>query len=129
MKIGCDIVKVKDIVKANKDGRLQQRILAGAELAELNSKSEQKAKGHKFAEREYSLAGRFAAKEATLKALGLGLGGLPLNEICVLHKSSGAPYISIENSQAKKLNISAEKLEISISHSGDYAMAVVVYND
>ena len=128
MEIGCDIVKVKDIKRLNKNGRLQERILSSAELDELLSKCNKRVKGHKYTEREYSLAGKFAAKEATLKALGFGLGKLPLNAINALHKPSGAPYISIDNATAKKLDINANCIKISISHTGDYAMAVAVYN-
>ena len=63
--------------------------------------------------REY-LGGRFAAKEAYLKANGLGLGGMRFNEIEVLNSKSGAPYLN------------DPKAKISISHEKDYVIAFVV---
>ena len=39
-------------------------------------------------------AGRFAAKEAALKALGLGLGGMAMYDIEVVRAESGSPSIS-----------------------------------
>ncbi len=63
--------------------------------------------------REY-LGGRFAAKEAYLKANGLGLGGMRFNEIEVLNSESGAPYLN------------DPKAKISISHEKDYVIAFVV---
>lgn len=91
-------------------------------------------------EREYCLskkapylhfAGRFAAKEAGLKALGIGMSGTgidnTLKEIEVLHSSSGKPVLSfsgwIEKISRKK-HIS--QMTVSISHSEHYAVATVI---
>lgn len=91
-------------------------------------------------EREYCLskkepyihfAGRFAAKEACIKALGIGLSGAGIDhsfqEIEVTSHSSGKPLISINGWAAKvaaKRGIS--QLTVSISHSSDYAVATVI---
>ena len=63
--------------------------------------------------REY-LGGRFAAKEAYLKANGLGLGGMRFREIEVLNDQSGAPYLNDPHAK------------ISISNEKDYVVAFVV---
>jgi holo-[acyl-carrier protein] synthase len=77
------------------------------------------------------LAGRFAAKEACLKALGTGLapgnGGRALQDIEIINQPSGRPELSLKGWAAR---IGKKKLitrkTVSISHSGDYAVAFVV---
>jgi holo-[acyl-carrier protein] synthase len=69
---------------------------------------------------------RFAAKEATLKALGVGLGKCRLAEIEVTKKPSGAPGISLHGAAAllaEKAGI--EDLELSMTHGHLVAVAVV----
>jgi len=92
------------------------------------------------AEREYCLArrdpyphfaGRFAAKEACLKALGTGLFGSgidgALGEIEVISEKSGKPKLQLTGwtagiSRRKKIS----QFSVSISHSADYAVASVI---
>lgn len=76
-------------------------------------------------------AGRFAAKEAGLKALGIGMTGTGINhtlrEIEVLNSASGRPELFFHGWAGK---ISAKRkisqATVSISHSGDYAVAAVI---
>ena len=76
-------------------------------------------------------AGRFAAKEASLKALGIGMSGTgidnTLKEIEVLPAKSGKPVLTFSGWAAK---ISSKKrinqLTVSISHSENYAVATVI---
>jgi holo-[acyl-carrier protein] synthase len=75
------------------------------------------------------LAGRFAAKEACLKALGRGLrgaGGM-LREIEVAREPSGRPSLRLSGRAGKlagRLGVSG--LSVSISHTGDLAVSTVV---
>ena len=76
-------------------------------------------------------AGRFAAKEACLKALGTGLSGTgidgALGEIEVIPGKSGKPEILVAGWTAaiiRRKRIS--QLTVSISHSGEYAVASVI---
>jgi holo-[acyl-carrier protein] synthase len=77
------------------------------------------------------LAGRFAAKESYLKALGTGFGGSGIphmfQEIEVVPEASGRPRISVSGWAAK---ISKRKkirqCSVSISHASDYAVATVL---
>ena len=64
-------------------------------------------------QREY-LGGRFAGKEAYLKANGLGIGGIGFKDIEILNHDSGQPYLNDPNAL------------ISISHEKDYVIAFVV---
>ena len=92
------------------------------------------------AEREYCfsrpapyihLAGRFAAKEACLKALGTGLSGSgidgALREIEVTSERSGRPVLSVSG-WTEKIGRRRKVCQytVSISHSGDFAIASVI---
>ena len=76
-------------------------------------------------------AGRFAAKEASLKALGIGMSGSgidnALREIEVQNSSSGRPLLLLSGWTKK---VSSRKgitqLTVSISHTGNYAVATVI---
>ena len=77
--------------------------------------------------RSPNLAGRFAAKEATMKALKTGARGVSWKDIEVISTSNGAPSIKLYNralARAESLGVSS--LSISFSHSRDYAVASVI---
>jgi holo-[acyl-carrier protein] synthase len=76
-------------------------------------------------------AGRFAVKEASLKALGIGMSGSGIDqafqEIETTPGPSGRPVLSFTGwvekiSRRKKIR----QLTVSISHSADYAVASVI---
>lgn len=76
-------------------------------------------------------AGRFAAKESYLKALGTGLSGEGidgrLREIEVLPSASGKPEIAVSGWVARlTLARKIRQCSLSISHDEDYAVAAVV---
>ncbi|PHM17601.1 MAG: holo-ACP synthase [Sulfuricurvum sp. PD_MW2] len=69
-------------------------------------------------------AGFWAAKEACAKALGCGIGSeCGFHDIILSKTSKGAPLITLSESAMKRFNISS--LSVSITHDGDYAVAVV----
>jgi holo-[acyl-carrier protein] synthase len=76
-------------------------------------------------------AGRFAAKEAGLKALGLGMSGTgidsTLQEIEISSHSSGRPEL-IMSGWAQKISRKKHitQFTVSISHSENYAVATVI---
>jgi len=74
------------------------------------------------------LAGRFCVKEAVLKSLGLGMGmGVKLKDIIVCLDKSGKPYINAGDSLKKFMNkVPDSRILISISHSGEYVVAVAL---
>ena len=73
-----------------------------------------------------TLAGRFAAKEAVIKALG-GEPGIEWHGIEVGKESSGKPVIWLHGETANlALRAGVRKLHVSISHDGDVAIAFVV---
>lgn len=74
------------------------------------------------------IAGRFAAKEALVKAMGTGfVEGMSLADIEIIRLPNGAPAIQLHDSVAeiaKKLGI--KDWHVSISHTKDYATAIVI---
>jgi holo-[acyl-carrier protein] synthase len=86
---------------------------------------------HSMKESCRHFAGRFAAKESYLKALGTGLSGSGidhvLREIEVVPKASGKPQISVSGwarKITKKKKIS--QCSVSISHTANHAVATVI---
>jgi len=72
------------------------------------------------------VAGRFAAKEAAMKALGLGWRGIAFREIEVGRDGRGKPRLAfhgraLERAQALEVRLT----EVSITHGRDVAAAVV----
>lgn len=104
MPVGIDIVKIERIVLTDK---FLNRVLSEDELAIYAKKPNKK---------EF-VAGRFAAKEAFLKANSVGLGAIPLKEINVVYAPSGAPIIKYNG------NVYSD---VSISHEKEYAIAIVI---
>ena len=73
-----------------------------------------------------ALAVRFAAKEAVMKALGVGLGAFSFQEVEVLKRDSGAPELRVTGGAAalaERQGVS--QWHVSISHSVATAGAVV----
>lgn len=70
------------------------------------------------------LAARFAAKEAALKALGLG--GLRLHEVEVEGGADSPPTLRLSGSAAQTAAERGVDLDLSLTHSRDLAAAVVV---
>ncbi|MEG1776121.1 MAG: 4'-phosphopantetheinyl transferase superfamily protein, partial [Clostridia bacterium] len=65
-----------------------------------------------------SAAAIFAAKEAFLKAAGVGLGGgIPLSDIGVVHEEGGAPRYALAGAAAQKLlELGATRAFLTLSH-------------
>lgn len=72
-------------------------------------------------------AGKFAAKEAFLKAVGHGLFQIPLPDIAVLNQTNGAPYLHLTGKAAALINqLAVTQTFLTISHDKQMAVAVVV---
>jgi holo-[acyl-carrier protein] synthase len=118
--IGVDIVEISRIEKALQrwGDRFLRRVFTDSEIAYCHNKAAPAAR--------FSL--RFAAKEAFLKALGLGMSeGLSLHHIEVVKTSKGRPRLNL-HARAKEL--SEEKgiksSLVSLSDDGLYAVAMVI---
>jgi holo-[acyl-carrier protein] synthase len=116
LKTGVDIIEILRIQAAlDRHGeRFLQRVFTPAEAAECRGRAD-------------ALAARFAAKEATTKALGTGIGPVSWREVETLHKRSGEPYLVLHG-RAKLIAdfLGLTTWAVSLSHSQDNAIAVVV---
>ncbi len=118
--IGTDIVNVDRIKNSLKNRNFINRI--------FNKKEILKCKRTNNYINCY--AKRFAAKEAFSKALGTGISnGINFNEIVILNKKSGKPYISVIGQTKKILNKKFKrgksKISLSLSDEKKYAVAFV----
>lgn len=117
----------------------------GMDLCEINRIEAAMAKNDRFLERWYtqeeqayilargktgaqSAAAMFAAKEAFLKAVGLGIGrGIAMTEVAVSHDEMGAPYYALTGAAQQKLqDMGAQRAWLSLSHEAGMAAAVCV---
>jgi len=73
------------------------------------------------------LAARFAAKEAVMKALGVGLGAFALAEVEVSRREGGEPVVELHGRAAALAERrGVREWRLSLSHTGTTAMAVVL---
>jgi len=103
MSPGIDIVEISRIPLTES---FLKGVLSPNEIAQLEQRSDKKS----------FVAGRFAAKEAFMKATGKGLALCRLSEIEVLSKEGGAPYLLYKG----------KEYGVSISHDGGFAIAIVL---
>ena len=117
--LGTDIVELERIEKAAArfDERFAARILHPEEL-ELWRKTPQTT----------FLAGRFAAKEALVKALGTGFSqGIWLSDILIRKEANGKPTALLNGAALKEFQArDGGSLHVSISHDRHSAVAVVI---
>ena len=118
--IGTDIVSVDRIKNSLKNKNFINRIFNKKEILRCKTISNS----------INCYAKRFAAKEAFSKALGTGISsGINFNEIIILNKKSGKPYISVigqtKVTLKKKLKRKKSKISLSLSDEKKYAVAFV----
>ena len=118
--VGTDIVSVDRIKNSLKNRNFINRIFNEREILKCK----------KLNNSINCFAKRFAAKEAFSKALGTGISnGINFNEIIILNKKSGKPYISIigqtKKTFNKKFKKKKSKISLSISDEKKYAVAFV----
>ncbi|HEY2545240.1 MAG TPA: holo-ACP synthase [Candidatus Acidoferrum sp.] len=122
MKIGVDMVEIARLARLVRKSRtFAQRTFSTRELETAGLLPEKR--------REEYLAGRFAVKEAALKALGIGLGeDLRLTEIETVRLASGAPKLELRGNVSKfAKRIGVRELQVSISHELGFAVAFVLF--
>jgi holo-[acyl-carrier protein] synthase len=113
-ELGIDIIKVERIRAALErfGSRFSRRVLTDAERRYVRDRPE-------------TMAGRWAAKEAVSKVLGLGVRGIGWQDIEIERMPTGQPAVRLHGRAAAR----AEQLEmgriaISITHESDYAVAI-----
>lgn len=98
--------------------RFAQRILAENELDEFQT----------YAKPAHFVAKRFAAKEAAVKALGMGFrAGISLRQIAVIHDSFGKPVLQFHGEALRFAEQNGiTRSYISLSDEDHYAIAYVI---
>ena len=117
LSVGIDLVSVARMeeVIGRWGDRFLNRVFTGDEVAYCMLKPKPAR----------SLAARFAAKEAFFKAVAAGgARGLPLREIEIVINAGGVPELRPHGRAA--LALGERKAALSISHDGNYAVAVVM---
>jgi len=117
MQTGIDIVEIERIAKAMNRGNqgFWTTVYTPDEVAYIKQAHFQEARA----------AGLWAAKEAVVKAFGIGFSaGISFHDVEVQHHASGQPYAVLSGKLAAWAGEHGlEVLSISISHAAHYAVA------
>ncbi|MEO6578037.1 MAG: holo-ACP synthase [Candidatus Limnocylindria bacterium] len=115
-EIGIDLVDIGRIhrVLGRFPDRFRLRVLTEREQAYCRHRTER-------------IAGRWAAKEAISKVLGLGVRGVGWREIEILPNRAGAPQVTLHARAARRAEaLNLDDVTVSISHEREMAVAVAV---
>jgi holo-[acyl-carrier protein] synthase len=113
-ELGIDIIKVERIRAAiEKFGeRFSRRVLNDKERRYVRDRPE-------------TFAGRWAAKEAVSKVLGLGVRGIGWKDIEIERLPTGQPSVRLHGRAAERaVQLGMGRIAVSITHESDYAVAV-----
>jgi len=113
--LGIDIIEIGRIKKAvEKNPRILERLFTENELSDYRNRG--------F--RAETLAGKFAAKEAVVKAMGTGLRGFPWTDIEILPDEWGKPHCQLLRDAAERIeDMKISGFHISIAHNKTMAIA------
>lgn len=115
--IGIDAVDIDRFRKLlERRPNMRTRLFTAEELTSLANQVDDVA----------SLAARFAVREATMKALGVGLGAFDFHDVSVHKHPSGAPVLKVvgrAEDLARESGVGG--WHVSITHTDTVAMAVV----
>jgi holo-[acyl-carrier protein] synthase len=118
--LGADVVEIERIgaVYRRHGERFLRRILTEAEREYVT----------KYRDPTERLAGRWAAKEAAMKALGCAIGqGVGWRDIEVVPDALGKPLLRLYGGALKKAGeLGVDALHVTISHSRELAIAQVI---
>jgi holo-[acyl-carrier protein] synthase len=108
-----EIARIEEVISRHGKHYLE-RIYTSNELEQCGKRTE-------------SLAGRFAAKEAVVKALGCGIGDVAWKEVEILGDEQNAPGLTLHGAAGQKATeLGLLTWSVSISHSQSHCVAFVV---
>ena len=113
-ELGIDIIQVSRIkaTLAKFGRRFSRRVLTEAEDRYVRDRPE-------------NFAGRWAAKEAVSKVLGLGVRGVGWTEIEIQRLPTGQPSVRLHGRARQRAEqLGMDRIAVSISHEAEYAVAV-----
>lgn len=117
--VGVDMLEIS---------RMHKALTAHASFQERVFTSEERAYCNKTKRPAEHYAARFAAREATLKALGCGFDkGIGLKDVSVTLDAKGKPQIVLAGGAAARAHeLGISEIELSLSHTREIAQAIVV---
>ena len=123
---GVDLAEVDRIQAALEDPRIGQRFRDRVFTEKEIAYCEKKRRG-----KYESYAGRFAAKEAVMKALGRGWGAqVRWLDIEVVRARSGKPDIALHDKTARLADqLGIRRWALSITHTKQHGLAYVIAQD
>jgi holo-[acyl-carrier protein] synthase len=113
-ELGLDVIRVERIREALErfGDRFVRRVLTPAEARYVRGRPE-------------TFAGRWAAKEAVSKVLGLGVRGIGWRDIEIERLPTGQPSVRLHGRAATRADqLGVERVAVSITHEREYALAV-----
>ena len=113
-ELGIDIIRVSRIADslARFGDRFTNRVLTPAESRYVRGRPE-------------TMAGRWAAKEAVSKVLGLGVRGIGWRDIEIERLPTGQPAVNLHGRAARRAEqLGMGRVAISISHEAEFAVAI-----
>jgi holo-[acyl-carrier protein] synthase len=113
-ELGIDIIKVSRIrdALAKFGRRFPRRVLTDAEDRYVRDRPE-------------TFAGRWAAKEAVSKVLGLGVRGIGWRDIEIERLPTGQPSVRLHGRAAARAEqLQMGRIAVSITHEAEYAVAI-----
>ena len=118
MRVGTDLIEVSRVrASLERTPSFAQKVYTAREVAYCEGRG-----GGKYE----SYAGRFAGKEAVLKALWLGIRH-SLREVEILNEESGRPRVILHGKTLEYAEAAGvEEIEITISHTRELAQAVAL---
>jgi holo-[acyl-carrier protein] synthase len=122
--LGTDLIETRRVQESiDRFGeRFLERVFTAGEIAYCQRKRKNAAE---------SFAARFAAKEAGAKALGTGISrGVSWKEFEVRREASGRPTLHLSGRAAEVAEaMGVKRIQLSLTHTRDLALAVVVAED
>lgn len=120
MLLGVDLLAMNELDRLLTRSWFREYAYTAEELATADELGESRR-------REF-LAGRFAAKEAIVKALGCGYGGgIAPRQAAVPRAENGAPRVQLSGALARAADeLGVAELDVSISHKTGFVVAVAV---
>ena len=116
--IGIDLVVINEIEESIQSESFVHKVFTPAEMQAVE----------RYRNKAEHLAGKFAVKEAFMKAIGAGIRQeVWFTQIEVLSDESGKPQVQVRGEAGKRLEaVGAKQVHVSISHAGGMAVAVVI---
>ncbi len=119
LRSGVDLIEISrvDATLRRHGERFLKRVFTAQEQADAQGQAA-------------SLAARFAANEAAAKALGCGIGPVSWLDIEITRGPQRQPEISLHGAARQRAEVlHLREWSVSLSHSKDYAIALVVASD